>query len=263
MTGDGVNDLLALREADCSIAVAEGSDAARQVSQVVLLDSDFSALPSVLSEGRRVVNNTTRVAGVFFVKTIYSVLLSIVCLILNIPFPFLPIQITLIDLIIEGYPAFFMSFEPDGRKITGRFLPSVMRRAVPNAVSILICFLVMLVLSWATPIPDEQFSILLYLLVGTAGIQAVFKASWPFNKLRVFLCSTMTVGFYLAVFLFRHMLQVSLPTGLTLFLLIGFILLSFLAERGVTWMIQSIDRRRKNPVGIYKSNPQTAGKGKA
>jgi hypothetical protein len=124
MTGDGVNDLLALREADCSIAVAEGSDAARQVSQVVLMDSDFSALPSVLSEGRRVVNNITRVAGVFFVKTIYSVLLSIVCLILNIPFPFMPIQITLIDLIIEGYPAFFMSFETGWEKNYGTF-PSI------------------------------------------------------------------------------------------------------------------------------------------
>ena len=140
MTGDGVNDLLALRQADCSIAMAQGSDAARQISQVVLLDSDFSALPSVLSEGRRVVNNITRVAGVFFVKTIYSVLLSLVCLVLNIPFPFIPIQITLIDLIIEGYPAFFISFEPDNRRITGRFLPSVLRRAFPNAVSILICF---------------------------------------------------------------------------------------------------------------------------
>ena len=122
MTGDGVNDLLALREADCSIAIAEGSDAARQVSQVVLLNSDFSSLPSVLSEGRRVVNNITRVAGIFFVKTIYSVLLSIVCLLLNIPFPFVPIQITLIDLVIEGYPSFFMSFEPDSRKVSGRFL---------------------------------------------------------------------------------------------------------------------------------------------
>ena len=262
MTGDGVNDLLALREADCSIAVAEGSDAARQVSQVVLLDSDFSALPSVLSEGRRVVNNITRVAGVFFVKTIYSVLLSIACLILNIPFPFLPIQITLIDLIIEGYPAFFMSFEPDGRKVEGRFLPSVMRRAVPNAVSILICFLVLLVLSWAMPVPAGQFSVLLYLLVGTVGIQAVFKASWPFNKLRVFLCSTMTAGFYLAVFLFHHMLQVALPTGLTLFLLVGFALLSFLAERGVTWLIRNIDRRN-GPVRIFQSNPQAPGKGKA
>ena len=151
MTGDGVNDLLALRQADCSIAMAQGSDAARQISQVVLLDSDFSALPSVLSEGRRVVNNITRVAGVFFVKTIYSVLLSLVCLVLNIPFPFMPIQITLIDLIIEGYPAFFISFEPDNRRITGRFLPSVLRHAFPNAVSILICFVVLLALSWVMP----------------------------------------------------------------------------------------------------------------
>lgn len=151
MTGDGVNDLLALRQADCSIAMAQGSDAARQISQVVLPDSDFSALPSVLSEGRRVVNNITRVAGVFFVKTIYSVLLSLVCLVLNIPFPFMPIQITLIDLIIEGYPAFFISFEPDNRRITGRFLPSVLRRAFPNAVSILICFVVLLALSWVMP----------------------------------------------------------------------------------------------------------------
>ena len=151
MTGDGVNDLLALRQADCSIAMAQGSDAARQISQVVLLDSDFSALPSVLSEGRRVVNNITRVAGVFFVKTIYSVLLSLVCLVLNIPFPFMPIQITLIDLIIEGYPAFFISFEPDNRRITGRFLPSVLRRAFPNAVSILICFVVLLAFSWVMP----------------------------------------------------------------------------------------------------------------
>lgn len=97
------------------------------------------------------VNNITRVAGVFFVKTIYSVLLSLVCLVLNIPFPFMPIQITLIDLIIEGYPAFFISFEPDNRRITGRFLPSVLRRAFPNAVSILICFVVLLALSWVMP----------------------------------------------------------------------------------------------------------------
>lgn len=240
MTGDGVNDLLALREADCSIAVAEGSDAARQVSQVVLLDSDFSSLPSVLSEGRRVVNNITRVAGVFFVKTIYSVLLSIVCLILNIPFPFMPIQITLIDLVIEGYPAFFMSFEPDGRKITGRFLPSVMRRATPNAVSILICFLVLLALSWIMPISEAQFGILLYLLVGTVGIQAVFKASFPFNKLRVFLCATMTVGFFAAVFLFHSILQVALPTAHTLLLFVSFAILSFLIERAAAAIIRRI-----------------------
>ena len=244
MTGDGVNDLLALREADCSIAIAEGSDAARQVSQVVLLNSDFSSLPSVLSEGRRVVNNITRVAGIFFVKTIYSVLLSIVCLLLNIPFPFVPIQITLIDLVIEGYPSFFMSFEPDSRKVSGRFLPSVMARALPNAISILVCFLVFLGVSPLLQISVEQSSILLYLLVGTVGIQAVFKASWPLNKLRVFLCSTMTVGFYAAVLLFHKLLQVSLPTTETLLLFAGFALLSFLIERGATALIQWIHRRR-------------------
>lgn len=89
----------------------------------------------------------------------------------------MPIQITLIDLIIEGYPAFFISFEPDNRRITGRFLPSVLRRAFPNAVSILICFVVLLALSWVMPIPTAQFDLLLYLLVGTVGIQAVFKAA--------------------------------------------------------------------------------------
>ena len=240
MTGDGVNDLLALREADCSIAVAEGSDAARQVSQVVLLESDFSCLPVVLSEGRRVVNNITRVAGVFFVKTIYSVLLSIVCLIFNYPFPFAPIQITLIDLIIEGYPAFFMSFEPDNRKVTDRFLPSVLRRAIPNAVSILICYLILLPLSWLVPIPVEQSRILFYLLVGTMGMQAVCKASFPFNGLRIFLCATMTLAFYAAVFLFHSILQVALPTATTLLLFVGFALLSVLAERVVTRILRQL-----------------------
>ncbi len=247
MTGDGVNDLLALREADCSIAIAEGSDAARQVSQVVLLDSDFSSLPAVLGQGRRVVNNITRVAGIFFVKTIYSVLLSVVCLVLNIPFPFAPIQVTLIDLIIEGYPSFFMSFEADDRKVVGRFLPSVMRRALPNALSILVCFLLFLVLSRLLPIPPAQGSVLFYLLVGTVGIQAVFKASWPLNKLRIFLCATMTIAFFAAVFLFYPILHLTLPTVQTLLLFVCFALLSFLLERGATALLRRIKWRAQQP----------------
>lgn len=105
MTGDGVNDLLALREADCSIAVADGSDASRQISQIVLMDSDFTNLPQVVMEGRKVVHNVTRTAGVFFIKTIYSVLASLFCLVSNVPFPFIPIQITLIDAFVEAFPS--------------------------------------------------------------------------------------------------------------------------------------------------------------
>ena len=106
MTGDGVNDLLALREADCSIAVADGSEASRQISQIVLLNSDFTNLPQVVMEGRKVIHNVTRTAQVFFIKTIYSVLVSLFCLITNQSFPFIPIQITLVDACIEAYPSF-------------------------------------------------------------------------------------------------------------------------------------------------------------
>ena len=132
MTGDGVNDLLALREADCSIAVAEGSDASRQISQIVLLNSDFTHLPQVLLEGRKVVNNVTRTAGVFFIKTIYSVLVSIFCLISNVPFPFIPIQITLVDAFVEAYPSFLTIFESDTRRLRGTFLG----KALSNAGSV-------------------------------------------------------------------------------------------------------------------------------
>ena len=141
MTGDGVNDLLALKEADCSISVGQGSDAARQTAQLVLLDSDFAVLKDVLLEGRRVVHNVTRSAGVFFIKTLYSILLCVLCLLTNTPFPFVPIQITLIDLVIEGYPSFFLSFLPDSRPVRTKFLPEAIRRAAPNALAIGVCIL--------------------------------------------------------------------------------------------------------------------------
>ena len=131
MTGDGVNDLLALREADCSIALADGSDASRQISQIVLLDSDFTNLPQVVMEGRKVIHNVTRTAGVFFIKTIYSVLVSLFCLIANQPFPFIPIQITLVDACIEAYPSFLTILEADIRRIRGRFLPTAFSHALP------------------------------------------------------------------------------------------------------------------------------------
>lgn len=241
MTGDGVNDLLALREADCSIAMGGGTDAARQVSQVVLLDSDFSALPDVLGQGRRVVNTITRIAGVFFVKTVYSVLLSLTCLVLNVPFPFAPLQITLIDLVIEGYPAFFMSFEPDTAKVVGHFLPSALERAIPNAVSFMSCFLMVLPLSTFLGLPESQERTLLYLLVGTVGIQAVLKASWPFNPLRVFLCVTMTVSFFAAVALFHGTLGVASPEGITFALFAALAIASVAGERVMTMLIERLD----------------------
>lgn len=135
MTGDGVNDLLALREADCSIAVADGSDASRQLSQIVLLDSDFTCLPQVVMEGRRVIHNITRTAGVFFIKTIYSLVVSAICLLTNVPFPFIPIQITLVDAFVEAYPSFLTILERDTHPIKGRFLKTAVSRALPYGLT--------------------------------------------------------------------------------------------------------------------------------
>lgn len=207
MTGDGVNDLLAMKQADCSIAVGQGTDAARQTAQIVLLDSDFSKLRDVLSEGRRVVNNITKSAGVFFIKTIYSILITMLCIIFNCPFPFIPIQITLIDAIIEGYPAFIMSFEPNDVKVRGRFLNTALRTAAPNAIAVTLSFCVMYPASNILNIAPEQTTLIMYLIVGITGIIGVIKACMPFNKLRAFLAATTAAGFFAALILFRSLLK--------------------------------------------------------
>ena len=209
MVGDGVNDILAMRKADCSIAMAHGSEAARQAAQVVLLDTGLTALPAILMEGRRVVNNMTRVAGVFFVKTLYSILLSLLCVLTNMPFPLIPIQVTLLDLFIEGYPAFFQSFVADGRKIQGRFLPSVLRRSLPNALAILLAAAVFLWGGGALGLPEGQIPVAMYLVIGAVEVEALLKSLIPLTPLRGFLLLTASGGFFCAALWFHELL--SLP----------------------------------------------------
>lgn len=210
MTGDGVNDVLALREADCSIAMAEGNAAAKQISKLVLLNSDFSTLPSVLSEGRRIINNVTKVSSIFFIKTIYSIILSILCMILNMPFPFIPIQITLIDLAIEGYPSLFLSFEEDGRKVYGSFLHKALSSALPNALLVIFNIVIILLIKDTLSLSAIQELTMMYSMVGFVSILAVLKACLPFNKLRIFLFLSVTFGFVLALFLFQGLLHIDL-----------------------------------------------------
>lgn len=226
MTGDGVNDVLALREADCSIAMAEGDSATRQISNLVLLDSDFTSLPDVLFEGRRVVNNVTKVAGVFFIKTIYSFILSILCGLTTIAFPFAPIQITLIDLAIEGYPIFFLSFEENKRKVTGEFLPTALRRAFPNAMLVLFNIIVVYVYAQITNLPTIDMVTLMYYLLAGVSIMALIQACLPFNPLRVFLAVTTTVGFYIAAMLFHSILEIHFLTATTLPMFVVLIVIS-------------------------------------
>ncbi|NFS29390.1 HAD family hydrolase [Clostridium botulinum] len=209
MTGDGVNDVIALRQADCSITLPEASDVAKQVSQIVLLNSDFSVLKDVLMEGRRVVNNITNVARIFFIKTLYSVMLSVLNIITCTAFPFIPIQITLIDLVIEGYTSFFISFEPNGKQIKESFLRSVLKNAFPYSLVIIINIIILYLLSPTLKIETIQMTTIMYYMIGFTSILAVIKVCRPFNKMRMFLCTTTAIGFFVAAFLFNNILRLS------------------------------------------------------
>lgn len=220
MTGDGVNDLPALREADCSIAIAEGSDASRQISQIVLLDSDFANLPQVVLEGRKVIHNVTRTAGVFFIKTIYSLLLSVFCLLLNLPFPFIPIQITLVDAFVEAYPSFLTIFEPDTKRLRGSFLRTALMNAAPFALTITAG---MILVSLTAPFDTQQRQTIMYLLLILVSMIAVIKSCIPFTKLRMFICTTMVFGAFGVLRLLPRLFGISAPTsGMLLYILIAF-----------------------------------------
>lgn len=237
MTGDGVNDMLALQQADCSIAVAAGSDAVKQMSQVVLLESDFGQLPAVLLEGRRVVNNVTRVAGIFFIKTLYSIAVSILCVLLNMPFPFIPIQVTLIDLMIEAWPSFATMLEMDPAKVKGRFLSTVMRRALPFAVAVVVSMELLMVLG-----PDGNWQNTLYFVVAALSMLAVVRSLMPMNLLRVFVCVCMAAGFVIAVLLFPSILYLTnleeafelFPVSFAIALLISVLLYRCIAPKNGT-----------------------------
>ncbi len=210
MTGDGVNDVIALRESDCSITLPEATDSAKQVSQIVLLNSDFSVLKDVMMEGRRVVNNITKVARIFFIKTIYSILLSIFCIITNMEFPFIPIQITLVDLVIEAYTSFFITFEQNKKPVTGAFLMTALTNALPFALVIMFNIIFLTFLGDTLTISQTSATTIMYLLIGFVSILAVQEVCKPYTKVHLFLFLTTAVGFYVAVILFRNLLHISL-----------------------------------------------------
>lgn len=136
MTGDGVNDVLALREADCSVAMASGSDAARNVAEVVLVDNDFAHMPAVVAEGRRSINNLQRSASLFLVKTVFSAVLALLCALIP-PYPFQPVQMSLISTAIIGFPSFVLALQPNHERIRGSFLGNVLARSMPGSIAVI------------------------------------------------------------------------------------------------------------------------------
>ena len=203
MTGDGVNDIPALKTADCSIAMAGGADAARSSAQVTLLSSDFSVLPDVVLEGRRVINNITRAASLFLTKTIFSFLLSLLILVLPAVYPFQPIQLTLISSLMIGLPGFVLALEPSGERIRGDFLRTVLYRALPGGIAAACCASISMAMTWAGW-SHELCSTLATLCAGAICWIVLIRACLPLNHLRRALLLVTAGAFTLAFLLFGH-----------------------------------------------------------
>ena len=184
MTGDGVNDVLAMKEADCGIAMASGAQAASQIAQLVLLDSDFSAMPSIVGEGRRVINNIQRAATLFLVKNIFSLALSIITLFTNWPYPIVPLHLSMISALTIGVPSFFLAMEPNYERVTGRFLPGVLRRAFPGGLTNIFVVLAAQAFMEVFGLPMEPISTVCAALLGVVGLLVLYQVCKPFDKFR-------------------------------------------------------------------------------
>ena len=184
MTGDGVNDVLALKEADCSVAMASGCDAAAQVSQLVLLESDFSAMPSVVAEGRRVVNNIQRSASLFLVKNIFSFLMAVfsACFMLN--YPLEPAQISLISMFTIGIPGFFLALQPNTEVIHGRFLSNVLIKALPAGLTDFLVVGALVIFGRVFGVNETDISTACTMLLAIVGFMILYHISKPLNLLR-------------------------------------------------------------------------------
>lgn len=204
MTGDGVNDTLALKQADCSVAMAAGSDAARNVAQLVLVDNDFASMPKVVAEGRRSINNLQRSASLFLVKTLLSMSLAVLFVLLPWQYPFQPIQMTLISAFTIGIPSFVLALEPNRDRIRGRFLENVIVKSIPGAVcAVLGVLAVNAVGRLALGLGYGQVSTLCVLLVAWVGVMLIVRLSVPFTPIRSALLVVVVGGTVLGATLFH------------------------------------------------------------
>ena len=210
MTGDGVNDVLALQESDCSIAIASGSEAARNVAQLVLLDSNFSSMPKIVAEGRRTINNIERSSELFLTKTIFTTILAVLFVFITMPYPFKPIQISLISVVTIGIPSFVLALQPNKQRVKGSFLRNVLSRAFPTSLTMVCNIIMALILKGVFNLSNEVYATMCVLLTTITGFTLLIKLCRPFNLLRTALCIFVIVVFLFEVFLLDWLFNLTL-----------------------------------------------------
>ena len=208
MTGDGVNDVLALKEADCSVAMAAGSDAARNVAEIVLVDNDFASMPEVVAEGRRSINNLQRSASLFLTKTLFSMGLAAICIFAP-PYPFQPITMTLINFFCIGFPSFVLALEPNRSRVQGKFLTNVLKRALPASVAVLAACGLCMFTGYAGSLDIQTLSTMCLIATASVGCSLIWRISWPFTRLRAAVFVFVTVGLCLGIALFPEFFSIA------------------------------------------------------
>ncbi|HEL1805460.1 TPA: cation-translocating P-type ATPase [Streptococcus suis] len=216
MTGDGVNDILALREADCSIVMTEGDPATRQIANLVLLDSEFRDIPEILFEGRRVVNNISHIAPIFLIKTIYSFLLGLICIAsialgkaeYLLVFPFIQVQMTLIGQFVEGFPPFILTFERNIRPVEKHFLRKSLLLALPNALMVVLSVLIFHLMQVFGYLNLHDMQTLSYYVLGSTGLLAVIRACLPLTKARLALIIYSVFGFFISSHFLHGLIEI-------------------------------------------------------
>ncbi len=194
MTGDGVNDLLAMKQADCSIAMASGVQSACQVASMVLVRSDFSAMPGIVGEGRRVINNIQRAASLFLVKNIFSLVMALLCLVTGWAYPLIPIHLTVVAALTIGVPSFFLALEPNYSRVKGRFLPTVLRRAFPGGLTNVILVGIAMAFRPVLELTGPQMGTITAACLAAVGMLVLVGVCRPFGKFRIALCAAMGVA---------------------------------------------------------------------
>ncbi len=206
MTGDGVNDVLALKDADCGIAMASGSDAACHVSQLVLMDSDFSKMKHVIDEGRRVVNNIERSASLFLVKNIFSMLLAVFCVIFIVEYPLKPVQVSIISMYTIGIPAFILALEPNNNPIRGSFLKKIIKRSLPVGIGGFMAVSGLIIFGGFAGLSADRLSRLCLILVSLIGFEALYRAMKTETKIKqgyIIMLICLALGLYITFILFE------------------------------------------------------------
>lgn len=208
MTGDGVNDVLALKEADCSVAMAAGSDAARNVAEIVLVDNDFASMPAVVAEGRRSINNLQRSAALFLTKTLFSMGLAAICIAFP-PYPFQPIQMTLINFFCIGYPGFVLGLEANKALVRGSFLANVVKRALPASFSVILAACLNMAVASLAGFDNVTLSTMCLVTSSTIGCCLIWRISQPFTPVRIALLISIIVGLCVGILGFQDLFSIA------------------------------------------------------